>query len=160
MCLYGIELLADNIAECRMNLLEIFAEYLDRDDSDDLLRAAAYVLSQNLIHADALKMRTPTRPVMDAEPGYEDAQDDIVNLDGGYLDDYEVRKALYWSLFARAHGHTYGCWPIWCMWRPCCRSSRAARGTRRCICQAPARCATRATCCSRARSLSASPTSR
>lgn len=61
---------------------------------------------------------TPTRPVMDAEPGYEDSPDDIVNLDGGYLDDYEVRKALYWSLFAGAHGHTYGCWPIWCMWRP------------------------------------------
>jgi hypothetical protein len=61
---------------------------------------------------------TPTRPVMDAEPGYEDSQDDIGNLDGGYLDDYEVRKPLYWSLFAGAHGHTYGCWPIWCMWRP------------------------------------------
>lgn len=62
--------------------------------------------------------RTPTRPCMDAEPGYEDAQDDILNLDGGYLDDYEVRKPLYWSLFAGAHGHTYGCWPIWCMWSP------------------------------------------
>src|SRR5262245_9909205 len=62
--------------------------------------------------------RTPTRPCMDAEPGYEDAQDDIMNLDGGYLDDYEVRKSLYWALFAGAHGHTYGCWPIWCMWRP------------------------------------------
>jgi hypothetical protein len=62
--------------------------------------------------------RTPTRPCMDAEPGYEDAQDDIMNLDGGYLDDYEVRKSLYWALFAGAHGHTYGCWPIWCMWNP------------------------------------------
>ncbi len=62
--------------------------------------------------------RTPTRPCMDAEPGYEDAQDDIMNLDGGYLDDYEVRKSLYWALFAGAHGHTYGCWPIWSMWRP------------------------------------------
>jgi Protein of unknown function (DUF4038)/Putative collagen-binding domain of a collagenase len=60
---------------------------------------------------------TPTRPCMDAEPGYEDAQDDIRNLDGGYLDDYEVRKSLYWALFAGAHGHTYGCWPIWQMWR-------------------------------------------
>ena len=55
---------------------------------------------------------------MDAEPGYEDAQDDILNLDGGYLDDYEVRKSLYWALFAGAHGHTYGCSPIWSMWRP------------------------------------------
>jgi hypothetical protein len=58
MCLYGIELLPDNITECRANLLEIFAEYLNLDPSDDLYRAASYVLSQNLIHGDALTMRT------------------------------------------------------------------------------------------------------
>jgi SAM-dependent methyltransferase len=58
MCSYGIELLADNIAECRANMLDIFAEYLDLDESNDLYRAAFYVLSQNLIHGDALKMRT------------------------------------------------------------------------------------------------------
>jgi hypothetical protein len=73
---------------------------------------------ENWRFIDADYARTPTRPCMDAEPGYEDAQDDIMNLDGGYLDDYEVRKALYWALFAGAHGHTYGCWPIWLMWRP------------------------------------------
>ena len=58
MCIYGIELLTDNIAECRANLLEIFAEYLNLDESDDLYRAGFYVLSQNLVHGDALKMRT------------------------------------------------------------------------------------------------------
>jgi hypothetical protein len=57
MCLYGIELLPDNIAECRANLLEIFAEYLNLDQSDDLYRAAFYVLSQNLVYGDAMKMR-------------------------------------------------------------------------------------------------------
>ena len=36
MCIYGIELLADNIAECRANVLEILAEYLTLDESDDL----------------------------------------------------------------------------------------------------------------------------
>ena len=36
MCIYGIELLADNIAECRANMLEIFAEYLNLDESDEL----------------------------------------------------------------------------------------------------------------------------
>jgi hypothetical protein len=71
MCCYGIELLADNIVECRMNLLEIFAEYLDLDDSDELLRAAAYVLAQNLVHGDALKMRThDDQPITFAEWGY------------------------------------------------------------------------------------------
>src|ERR1700745_1766835 len=32
MCLYGIELLADNIAECRANVLEVLAEYLNLDE--------------------------------------------------------------------------------------------------------------------------------
>jgi hypothetical protein len=59
---------------------------------------------------------TPTRPVMDAEPGYEDMPDGLHTLDGGYLDDYDARKALYWALFAGAHGHTYGCNPVWQMW--------------------------------------------
>ena len=58
MCIYGIELLSDNIAECRANLLKIFAEYLNLDASDDLYRAAFYVLSQNLVHGDARTMRT------------------------------------------------------------------------------------------------------
>ena len=58
MCIYGIELLPDNIAECRANLLEIFAEYLNLAPADDLYRAAFLVLSQNLVHGDALTMRT------------------------------------------------------------------------------------------------------
>ena len=56
MCLYGVELLPDNIAECRANLLDIFAQYLALDTTDDLYRAAFYVLSQNLVHGDALTM--------------------------------------------------------------------------------------------------------
>lgn len=59
---------------------------------------------------------TPVRPCMDAEPAYEDGADSIGNLAGGFIDDYEVRKAMYWSLFAGAHGHTYGCWSVWQMW--------------------------------------------
>jgi len=71
MCLYGIELLADNIAECRANVLEILADYLDLDEADELYRAASYVLSQNLVHGDALAMRTHDgRPITFAEWGY------------------------------------------------------------------------------------------
>ena len=57
MCIYGIELLADNIDECRANVLEVFANYLQLDETDDLYRAASYVLQQNLVHGDALTMR-------------------------------------------------------------------------------------------------------
>ena len=71
MCIYGIELLPDNIVECRANLIEIFAEYLHLKESDDLYRAAFYVLSQNLVHGDALTMRTQANlPITFAEWGY------------------------------------------------------------------------------------------
>jgi len=71
MCVYGIELLTDNIAECRANLLEIFADYLNLDGSDDLYRAAFNVLSQNLVHGDALTMRAcDGEPISFAEWGY------------------------------------------------------------------------------------------
>jgi len=71
MCIYGIELLTDNIAECRTNVLEILTEYLILDASDELYRAASYVLSQNLVHGDARKMRTHDgQPIIFAEWGY------------------------------------------------------------------------------------------
>jgi hypothetical protein len=45
MCIYAIELLPDNIVECRANLLDIFSEYLALSPSDDLYKAAFYVLT-------------------------------------------------------------------------------------------------------------------
>ncbi len=71
MCCYGVELLTDNIVECQENMLEIFADYLNLEETDDLYQAASYVLSQNLIHGDALKMRTnDDQPITFAEWGY------------------------------------------------------------------------------------------
>lgn len=71
MCSYGIELLPDNITECRSNMLEVLADYLHLDESDDLYRAAFYVLSQNLVHGDALTMRTSfDHAIVFAEWGY------------------------------------------------------------------------------------------
>lgn len=71
MCTYGIELLADNIAECRANMLEILADYLNLEESDDLYRAASYVLSQNLVHGDAITMCTHDgQAITFAEWGY------------------------------------------------------------------------------------------
>ena len=71
MCIYGIELLPDNIAECRANLLDIFAEYLSLEETDDLYRAASFVLTVNLVHGDALTMRASDgKPIKFAEWGY------------------------------------------------------------------------------------------
>lgn len=71
MCIYGIELLADNIAECRSNLLGILADDLNLNESDALFRAASYVLSQNIVHGNALTMRTDDdQAITFAEWGY------------------------------------------------------------------------------------------
>jgi hypothetical protein len=71
MCIYGIELLEDNIFECRENLMEVFAEYLNLEETDDVYRAAAHVLLQNVVHGDALSMLTDAgEPITFAEWGY------------------------------------------------------------------------------------------
>lgn len=56
MCVYGIELLADNAAECRANLASTFASYLGPNLGDEWRRAARAVLAANIVQGDALKM--------------------------------------------------------------------------------------------------------
>jgi hypothetical protein len=71
MCTYGIELLADNITECRAVMLEVFADCLNLNETDELYLAASYVLSLNLVHGDALTMRTHDgQPITFVEWGY------------------------------------------------------------------------------------------
>lgn len=70
-CCYGIELLSDNIAECRANMLAVFAEYLRLESHDELYRAASHVLSLNLIHGDAMTMKNADGgPILIVEWGY------------------------------------------------------------------------------------------
>lgn len=71
MSVYGIELLADNIIECRDNVLAVFADYLQIQPEDELYRAGAHVLAVNLVHGDALTMHTHAgAPIAFAEWGY------------------------------------------------------------------------------------------
>ena len=71
MCTYGIELLPDNIVECRANMLEVFADYLNLTETDEVYLAAFYVMSQNLVHGAALTMRTHDgQAITFAEWGY------------------------------------------------------------------------------------------
>jgi type I restriction-modification system DNA methylase subunit len=58
MSIYGIELIADNVAECRENLLGMFVNAVGVNVDDDWYAAAANVLAANIIHGDALSMRT------------------------------------------------------------------------------------------------------
>jgi hypothetical protein len=71
MCIYGVELLPDNIDECRENLLSVFGKCLELSKTDDLYRAASFVLKQNLIHGDALTMLDNSKqPITFPEWGY------------------------------------------------------------------------------------------
>lgn len=54
MSVYGIELLKDNVMECRDNLLNALCESLNIEDTETLAKAAKLVLSVNIVQADAL----------------------------------------------------------------------------------------------------------
>jgi hypothetical protein len=65
---------------------------------------------------------SPPKPCLDAEPRYEDHPVGTAKWDPDaeptWFNDFDVRKAAYWALFAGACGHTYGCHDIWQMWEP------------------------------------------
>ena len=71
MCIYGIELLADNVQECRKLLLSIYDEYLQINEEDVWHKAAVVVLSVNILQGDALTLTsTEGKPIEFPEWGY------------------------------------------------------------------------------------------
>lgn len=56
MCIYGIELLGDNVIECRSNLLSIYTNFLSLKPQDIWYKAAQVVLEANIIQGDALSL--------------------------------------------------------------------------------------------------------
>ncbi|WP_429946300.1 DNA methyltransferase [Bibersteinia trehalosi] len=62
--LYGIELLADNVEECRKRLLTIFSEHYQtlfpKTFQQKCLNAVEHILSKNIVCGDALSMQNTT----------------------------------------------------------------------------------------------------
>lgn len=60
---------------------------------------------------------TPIKPVLDGEPNYEDHP---INWrpENGWFDEFDTRRAAWWSFLAGACGHSYGNHNIWQMWTP------------------------------------------
>jgi hypothetical protein len=60
--LYGIDLLADNIAECRERLLQVVEAAHERQFEESLpneaSRAAEFILGRNIVQGDALSLKT------------------------------------------------------------------------------------------------------
>jgi hypothetical protein len=51
---------------------------------------------------------TPARPVLDAEPSYEQIPQGLHNAGEPRWQDYHIRRYAWWSVLAGACGHTYG----------------------------------------------------
>ena len=71
MCIYGVELLEDNAAECRSNLLKVFQDHLQLKQSSPAMAAAQAVLEANIVQGDALSLKDHEgEPIVFAEWSY------------------------------------------------------------------------------------------
>jgi hypothetical protein len=59
------------------------------------------------------------KPTLNSEPAYEllPINYDWENASHGFFDDFDVRQIAYWSVFSGTCGHTYGCHPVWQMYK-------------------------------------------
>ena len=56
--IYGIDLLLDNVTECRRRLLEMVKAKFPGQFSEELAASIQFVLQRNIIHGDALSLKT------------------------------------------------------------------------------------------------------
>ena len=61
---------------------------------------------------------SPAKPVIDAEPVYEDHPINFNPDQNGHSVAADIRRPLYWDLFSGACGHTYGHHSVWQMYSP------------------------------------------
>lgn len=62
----------------------------------------------NWMYVDSTWAYKPMKPVLDAEPSYEDIPKGLHDPSEGRWQDCDVRRYAYWSVFAGSCGHTYG----------------------------------------------------
>lgn len=58
----------------------------------------------------------PTKPTLDGEPMYEEHPKCFDAKNQGYSEATDIRKIMYWNVFAGAAGQTYGCHAVWQMY--------------------------------------------
>ena len=62
----------------------------------------------NWMYVDSTWKYNPIKPVLDAEPSYEDIPMGLHDANEPRWQDYDVRRYAYWSVFAGSCGHSYG----------------------------------------------------
>ncbi len=60
---------------------------------------------------------SPTKPVLDGEPLYEDHPNCFRPDELGHSVPEDIRRIMYWNVFAGAFGQTYGCHDVWQMYK-------------------------------------------
>lgn len=60
---------------------------------------------------------SPVKPVLDAEPLYEDHPNCFRPDELGHSIPEDIRRIMYWNVFAGAFGQTYGCHDVWQMYK-------------------------------------------
>jgi len=60
---------------------------------------------------------SPVKPVLDAEPLYEDHPNCFNAKELGHSVPEDIRRIMYWNVFADAFGQTYGCHDVWQMYK-------------------------------------------
>ena len=72
--IYGIELLPDNVENCRerlfMQYLDTYRQHLSADASPELQRCIRFLLTKNILCGDALTMMTVASPSGETEGGF------------------------------------------------------------------------------------------
>ncbi len=56
--LYGIDLLEDNVLECRRRLVGIVERHYNNLFNEEFLRTVRFILERNIIHGDAISLQT------------------------------------------------------------------------------------------------------
>ena len=59
----------------------------------------------------------PTKPVLDGEPLYEDHPNCFNAKEQGHSVARDIRRIMYWNVFAGAFGQSYGCHAVWQMYK-------------------------------------------
>ncbi|MEM7379610.1 MAG: glycoside hydrolase family 140 protein [Bacteroidota bacterium] len=59
---------------------------------------------------------SPTKPVLDGEPLYEEHPNCFNANELGYSDAADIRRIMYWNVFAGGFGQSYGCHNVWQMY--------------------------------------------
>lgn len=59
---------------------------------------------------------TPQKPTIDGEPMYEEHPKCFDAKELGYSEATDIRRIMYWNVFAGAAGQTYGCHAVWQMY--------------------------------------------